>query len=460
MKITREFVKFCAELRFSKFPQEVIDRVKYLTLDFIGVAARGSLEDSTKVMYRFVEEISTKTKGGVIIGTKRYAPYQYSALANGTSAHALELEDVNNEALLHPGCVIFPAAFAACEMVGADSKKFIEGVVVGYEVMVRLGIALGPSSHYAQGFHPTATCGVFGATVAASKILGLDEGQMLNAIGISGSQAAGSLEFLTDGAWTKRMHPGWAAHSGLISAMLGKKGFKGPSSILEGKYGFLHAYSSSSNVNKILEGIGESYKILRTSIKPHACCRYNQGPIDGILKIMKQEHLKADEVERLTVGVLKAGFPIVVTPEKLKYNPLSVVDAQFSMPFGAAVAILYGRASLEEYTQEKVESPQVKEMMDKITCIENPELDKVYPKQWPASVQIRTKDGRTFSTWIDSPKGDPENPLSWDELIEKFHELTPSIYSKGRVEKLIDQTKKIERQRNLKQWTPVLLKDR
>lgn len=459
MEITRELVKFCAELRFDSFPQEVVDRVKYLALDFTGVAARGSLVDSTKVMYQSIKEMSSTSEGGVIIGTGMRAPYPYAALANGTSAHSLELDDVNNEASLHPGNAVFPAAFAACEMVGADGKKFMEGVVVGYEVMVRLGKALGPTAHYAQGFHPTATCGVFGAAVAVSKIMALNEDQMLNAVGVAGSQAAGSMEFLAQGAWTKRMHPGWAAFSGIIAAQLGKNGFKGPSTILEGKYGFLHAYSPSADSSKVLEGIGDSYQISRTSIKPHACCRYKQGPIDGILQIMKLNNLRADEVEQVTLGILKTGFPNVVKPEELKYNPRSIVDAQFSMPFGAAVAILYGKASLEEYTQEKLNSPQIKEMMKRIYCVENPELDKVYPKQWPASAQIKTKDGRTFSLWIDYPKGDPENALTWDELIAKFRGLISPIYTKERGEKLIDQIRKLDEQRNLKQWASVLLKD-
>ncbi|MDO8472267.1 MAG: MmgE/PrpD family protein, partial [Dehalococcoidia bacterium] len=202
MEITRELVKFCAELRFDSFPQEVVDRVKYLALDFTGVAARGSLVDSSKVMYQSIKEMSSTTEGGVIIGTGMRAPYSYAALANGTAAHSLELDDVNNEASLHPGNAVFPAALAACEMVGADGKKFMEGVVVGYEVMVRLGKALGPTAHYAQGFHPTATCGVFGAAVAVSKIMALNEDQMLNAVGVAGSQAAGSMEFLVQGAWT------------------------------------------------------------------------------------------------------------------------------------------------------------------------------------------------------------------------------------------------------------------
>jgi len=447
-------------LKFEEIPPEVRDRAKYFALDFVGVAARGSLENSTRAMYQFIKGIVSTAKVGVIIGTKTRAPYQYAALANGTSSHSLELDDVNNEASLHPGVAIFPAAFAASEMAEKNGKRFIEGVVLGYEVMIRLGKALGPKEHYGRGFHPTGTCGTFGATATAAKILGLNESQLVNAFGIAGSQSAGSMEFLAQGAWTKRMHPGWAAHNGIIACLLAKKGFKGPSTILEGRDGFLHAYSLNADANKVLEEIGSSFEIMRTSIKPHACCRYMQPPIDGILKVIKENQIKAEKVEKVTLGILKAGFPIIVTPEELKYNPKSVVDAQFSMPFGAAVAILYGEASLSQYREKVIQSSEVKEMMKKVHCVENPELDKVYPKQWPATVEIKTKDGRTFSTRIDYPKGDPENPLSWDELIEKFNRLTSSIYSKSRREKFIEQVRNIEDVGNLKPWTKILLRDR
>jgi 2-methylcitrate dehydratase PrpD len=459
MDITRKLVDFCNNLIYGDLPPEVIDGAKYLALDFLGVASRGSLVDSTKAMYGLIEDLGLDSKGGVIIGTGMRAPYEYAALANGTSAHSLELDDVHNEGSLHPGVAVFPAAFAACEMAGADGKRLIEAVVAGYEVTIRVGKALTPSGHYGRGFHPTGTCGVFGAAVAASKVLGLDRGQMLSSMGIAGSQAAGSMEFLADGSWTKRFHPGWAAHSGLIAALLAKRGFKGPSTILEGRNGFLKGYSGSSDPGKILEGLDDSYHIVTTSIKPHACCRYKQAPIDGVLQIMEKNRLKPDEVERVTLGILKAGFPIVVTPEESKYNPRSVVDAQFSMPFGAAVAMLYGKASLEEYTMEKVNSPRVKEVMQKVSCVEDPELDKVFPKQWPATVKIVTRDGKSYSAKIDYPKGDPENPLTWDELIDKVNGLASSIYSASHREEIIQRTRHLDAERDLRKFTPLLLRD-
>jgi len=410
-------------------------------------------------MYSFVKDMGLSPDGGVIIGTDMRAPYQYAALANGTSSHSLELDDVSNEASAHPGVVVFPAALAAGELVGCDGKRFIEAVVLGYEVMVRLGKALNPAHHYARGFHPTGTCGVFGAVVAASRILNLDAEEMLNALGIVGSQAAGSMEFLADGAWTKRLHPGWAAHSGIIAALLAKRGFSGPSTIVEGRFGFLHSYSDGSDLSKVLTGLGDSFEIMRTSIKPHACCRYKQGPIDGILKIMRENNLKAGEIEKVILGILKAGFPIIVEPRELKYNPKTVVDAQFSMPFGAAVAILYGKASLEEYTRENLNSGEIKEMMARVSCVEDPELDKVFPKQWPASAEVVTKDGRRFSTKIDYPKGDPENPLSWEELIGKFDELSSQVFSKDRRAEIISRVRSVEAEEAISNLTSLVSKE-
>ncbi|MBC7324163.1 MAG: MmgE/PrpD family protein, partial [Moorella sp. (in: Bacteria)] len=175
-----------------------------------------------------------------------------------------EMDDVSNEASLHPGVAVFPAALSAAQVNGCSGKDFLAAVVLGYEVMVRLGKALGPAKHYAQGFHPTGTCGVFGAVAAAGKIMDLSEEQLVSAFGIAGSQAAASMEFLSDGTWTKRLHPGWAAHSGLLAVFLAKKGFKGPSSILEGKSGFLRAYSPDPDYAKVTENLGQSYAIMRT----------------------------------------------------------------------------------------------------------------------------------------------------------------------------------------------------
>ena len=191
------------------------------------------------------------------------------------------------------------------------------------------------------------------------------------------------MEFLSDGAFTKRLHPGWAAHSGIIAAQLAREDFTGPGTIIEGRFGFLHAYSSGSKTASVLQNWGDPYEVLNTSIKPHACCRYNQGPIDGILKIMRENNLNASQIEKVTLGILKAGFAIVAEPQEQKSNPKSVVDAQFSMPFGAAVAILNGKATLDEYTMENVNSATVKELMQVPSARNCPSLMAVPPRSRP-----------------------------------------------------------------------------
>ena len=211
MGITQDLARYCSRIKFNDLSDEVVDCVKYRFLDWISVACRGSIENPSQTVYGFIRELE---KGqGVIVGTAEKAPYLYSALANGTTSHSIEMDDVDNESSLHPGVVVFPSALATGEMAEASGKRFILAVVLGYEVMVRLGTALGPENSYKRGFHPTGTCGTFGSSVASSKILGLQEDEILNAMGISGSQAAGSMEYLAQGAWTKPFHAGWAAHS-------------------------------------------------------------------------------------------------------------------------------------------------------------------------------------------------------------------------------------------------------
>jgi 2-methylcitrate dehydratase PrpD len=459
MQITEELVQRCHNLAYRELPADVIDRAKYLLLDYIGVAARGSLSDSSLPVQRVISILDKTQDGAVVIGTNIRSNPPYAALANGVASHSLELDDVVNEASLHPAVVIMTAALAAAHISGCTGKEFIEAVVAGYEVTIKLGIALDPAAHYAQGFHPTGTCGTMGAAITAAKILRLDPKSMQNALGIAGSQAAGSMEFLSDGAFTKRFHPGWAAHSGIIAALLARGNFSGPGTIIEGRFGFLHSYSPKSDPAKILENWGTPYEVIKTSIKPHACCRYKQGPIDGILKIMRENELSAADIENVTLSILKAGFALVAEPEDIKYNPKSIVDAQFSMPFGAAMAILHGKASLDQYTQENLSSQLVKEMMIKITCINDPEIEKDFPKKWPAVAIIKTTDGKEYTAKVDYPKGDPENPFTWEELIEKFRNLISPVFSEAGQNQIIEKVRSLEQIQDVTELSAILAND-
>jgi 2-methylcitrate dehydratase PrpD len=270
-------------------------------------------------------------------------------------------------------------------------------------------------------------------------LLGLTEEQTLAAVGIAGSMAAGSMEFLAEGAWTKRIHPGLAAQNGIHAALLAAEGFTGPLHILEGRDGFLRGYSRNAIPERLTAGLGDSFEILHTAVKPHACCRYMQGPIDAILEIMREHGIEANRIENIEVAILEAGWGIVSEPKEKKYHPESIVDAQFSMPFGAAVAVLRGAAGLDQFTLFQIRSPEVHGMMQKVTLVKDSRLEETFPREWPARVVIRLAGGQQYEKFVRYPKGDPENPLTWDEMAAKFRALAGQVISAERCNQIIER---------------------
>ncbi len=439
-------------------PVEVIEKAKYFLLDFVAVAARGAQEASSRAMVGVLDDINPANRGEVVIGTDRRAAFPYAALANGTFGHTLELDDVHNASSLHPGTVVIPAALAVTEHLQLSGGALIDGMIVGYEVMTRLGMALNPAEHYRQGFHPTGTCGVFGAAAAAARILELDESATASALGLAGSMASGSLEFLMDAAWSKRVHGGWSAYGGIMAALMAKRGITGPGTIIEGPYGFLHAYSRSTDVERLVAELGEAFEIGRCSVKPYACCRYMQAPLDGVLEIVRTHRLKPEQVDRITIGMLRAGFPVVAEPRDRKANPRTLTEAQFSMPFGAAVVCVHGRLAIDDVSDTNLEAPVVRNLMQRVECVEDSGLDARYPEEWPATVKIRTRDGRTYSTRVSSPKGDPDNPLTWDELEAKAASLMAMVYEPDQLRRIVEATKTIDSMADVRHYSRLLLR--
>jgi 2-methylcitrate dehydratase PrpD len=423
---TRELVDFLHDLKPRSLPAEVLDRARYFLLDYLAVAIRGSQEESARSVQRMIER-SGATGPATVIGTPIRTLPALAALANGTASHGIELDDTHSGGSIHLGTTMYSAALALVEsMPETPRERFLAAVVAGFEAAARIAMAVQPKEHYALGFHPTQTCGVFGAAITASKLLGLTADQMLSAVGIAGSMAAGSMEFLAEGAWTKRIHPGLAAQNGIQAAMLAAEGFMGPRHILEGRDGFLAGHSRRPLPECLTSGLGESFEILHTAVKPHACCRYMQGPIDAILALVREHAIQPDHIGKIEVAVLEAGWGIVCEPRQRKYDPQSIVDAQFSMPFGAAVAVLCGAAGLDQFTLPQVRSPQVRRMMSKVVLEKDARLDETFPREWPARVIIYT-DGNSYEKFVRYPKGDPENPLSWDEMAGKFQSLTGPV---------------------------------
>jgi len=434
--ITLDLVQFAHSLSRKHLDGEVIERVRFLLLDYLGVTIAGSRSESSQSVQRMVAR-SAVSGPCTVIGTASRTTPEYAALVNGTSSHSLELDDTHQAGSIHLGTVMFSTAIAVSEAYpGINFEQFAPAIVVGYELAARIARALQPKYHYELGFHPTATCGVFGAAVTAAKLLGLTEDQMLSAMGIAGSSAAGSLEFLAEGAWTKRLHPGLSAQNGILAAKLAAEGFRGPSAILEGRDGFLSGYSRKPLPELVTHELGRSFEIMRTSVKPHACCRYMQAPVDGLIELAVAHDIFPSQIERIEVAVLEAGWPLVCEPRERKYAPANIVDAQFSMPFGAAVALTYRTAGLDQFTEDNLRLSHIKDLMSKVVLVKDARIEKNFPEEWPARVQIHLKTGAQYEEYVRFPKGDSENPLTWEELSAKSYSLAMLVLPMSRCEQI------------------------
>jgi 2-methylcitrate dehydratase PrpD len=439
IEYTRELVDFLHGLKPENLPAEVLDRARYFLLDYLSVAIRGSQEESARCVQRMIERMGA-TGCARVIGTPIRTLPALAALANGTAAHGIEQDDTHSGGSIHLGTTMFPVAMALAETLPeTTAEQFLTAVLAGYEAAARVAMAVQPKEHYALGFHPTQTCGVFGSAITASKLLGLTAEQTLAAVGIAGSMAAGSMEFLAEGAWTKRIHPGLAAQNGIHAGLLAAEGFSGPRHILEGRDGFLRAYSRHPAPERLTEGLGRSFEILQTAVKPHACCRYMQGPIDAILLTVREHQIAPEQIQTIEVAVLEAGWGIVAEPRQKKYHPESIVDAQFSMPFGAAVAVLCGAAGLDQFTMEQIRSPRVRQMMEKVILEKDIRLEKNFPREWPARVVVSLKSGQRYEEFVRHPKGDPENPLSGEEMAAKFRSLAGRVVSLERCDQILQR---------------------
>lgn len=423
-----DLAEFCANVQTKNMSPVVLERVRALLLDHLAVSLRGSLLPSSQAVYQMVKNAAGTAGGEItIFGRNERAEASWAALANGTAAHGLGMDDVECRSSLHPGAVVFPAVLALTEQEQASDDDFYAAVIAGYEVTLRVGAALLPAAVYERGFHPTAICGALGAAAACARLLHLSAQQINMALGIAGSMAAGSMAYLQNGAWTKSLHAGWACHAGITAARLAACHFTGPAMILEGKHNFLSAHSSQSNAELLQRCPEDDLALMQVSLKPYACCRYTHGLIDCLLDMRNSSALDLEAIRHIHCGVLSAGRSLIADPIAEKRRSASLVEAQSSLPFCAAIALITGRADLSVFTEEWLRHPLVRSLMQRVVCYASPELDDYYPYEWRARASIEMDDGRQLHASRQHALGDPRNPLTAEQLEARFHQLTEPV---------------------------------
>jgi len=429
INLSKYVADWVVNTRYEDLSEQVIELTTTFVIDHFGVVLAGTQKTSSQIILEVCQAWSPQEPACTVVGRPERNSAPFSALINGTTGHALELDDDHREGTQHPGVAVIPAAFAVAEQLGRSGKEFILAAALGYEIMIRLGEAhLGKS--YLRGFHPTGTCGTIGAAVAAGKLMGLNVEQMVSAIGLAASQSAGLLTFRSNGAWNKRLHAGQAAMSGVICAELASRGFRGPSESLLSPEGWLQAfaYNEQFDINFVVDRLGEKWDLLENSIKVHACCRFAGPIVDATLETVLREDIQPEQVESVTVAMAK--YPLtrsLIEPLERKLNPTSVVDAQFSAPFAAAVSIVKRRAFIEEYSETGIRDPEVLAMARKVKWEVDPEAERLWPKRYPCQVTIELVDGRRASSRVEWPKGDPENAVTAEEVKQKFLTLASPV---------------------------------
>lgn len=433
--VTRALADYAAGLAGAKLPPDVVARARLLFLDLAGSIIRAPLELPSPAVLRAAAAALGQDGGTsrVFGDTQTWTPAG-AALLNGAHGHALDFDDTHAPSTLHPGAPVIPAAFAAAQMAGVSGADLIAGMVAGYDVTCRVGRALPAGEHYARGFHPTATCGVFGAAAAAGRVLGLTGDQIASAFGIALSQAAGSLQFLANGAWTKPFQVGWAASAGVTAAVLARQGYLGPAEALEGKHGFLKAYAPAPRPALAMADLGHAYELMATGVKPYPSCRYGHAGIDAALKLRAQHRLAPSDIETVTYGLSNAGMLMIGAPADAKRKPRNVVDAQFSAPFVLAAAFLHGEVTWESYSL--LESAAMKAMIARINCVFDPEIEAEFPANMSGRVTVVAR-GQTYTEKVVVPYGEPSNFVSEDMLLAKFFSLARPAMG-ARCEELAD----------------------
>jgi len=442
--ITRELSQFVADITYDGLPDAVRERAKSLLLDIVGIALCARHDaDSTPAMLAAVTDLGLADgTAGVIGDAAGHAPAG-AALVNGALAHSLDFDDTHAESSLHPSAPVVPAALAAAEMCGADGRRLIAGVVAGYEVICRLGMALVPTGHYERGFHPTATAGAFAAAAAAGKVFGLDARGIENAFGIALSQAAGSLQFLENGAWTKRFQVGQAAMNGLMAACFARRGYLGAAAAIEGRHGFLRAYAPDPVPERVLAGLGAQYETLRIAVKPYPSCRYGHAAIDAVIALAAANDVVPDRVASMQIGLPQKGYDITGSPQAQKQNPKSIVDGQFSMPFVAAVALSRRAMGWDDYPRHLAD-PETLALCRRTSTVVDPEAEAEFPANMSGSVRIRLVDGGELRRFVAVPKGEPDNFLTAAELRGKFDTLVSPYLAPARADALCRCIRELE----------------
>ena len=410
---TAKLAEFLSRIEFSHLSAEAVERTKGLFLDWVACSLAGAGARPVVLMEQFARQMGPSAGPSEVLVSRTTTSPLFAAYINAAASHVVEQDDLHNTSIMHPATVVFPAALACAQAVGANGEQFIAACVAGYEAATRVGAFLG-RSHY-EIFHTTGTSGTLGAAAAVGSLLKLDAIQMNHALGSAGTQAAGLWEFLRDAADSKQLHTAKAAGDGLLAAYLALGGFTGASRILEGAQGMGAGMSKRSDPQKLTVNLGKDWAVCQTSIKFHACCRHTHPCADALASLIAEHDITHRDIARITAKVYQSAFDVLGAVDVAR----TVHQSKFSMGFVLALIAREGSAGIGDFGECALADAELLSLASKVSMVVDTEIDAAHPNRWMGTVDVETVDGRRLSATTQEPKGDPGNALSKAELEAK-----------------------------------------
>jgi 2-methylcitrate dehydratase len=423
--VTTKMARWAADLKFEQLSADAIYQAKRFLLDSLGCALGGYQQHDVKIALEVLDEVAGQGRA-TVIGTGKQLDPVSASLANALMIRCMDYNDIYwKQDPCHPSD-IFPAAIACCERARNDGKELVVGLVLGHEFEMRLCEAAYPGIRERGWHHATLTA--FVSPIVAGRVLHLPWEQIQQAIGISASRHC-TLGAVTAGKLTmmKNAVDPMATQSGVLAALLAEKGYSGPEHVIDGKEGLTHVFGPEWKLDLLTAGLGESWRITQCGMKAFPTEALTHTPISAVLDLVKTNDLHADQIETVQIRSLARAADILSDPSK--YDPHTKETADHSLPYVIAAALVDRQVTPVQFTMQKIMDPLLREQLTKVKVIADPEIEKVFPALQRVIVQIKTKDGRCFDKQLDFPKGDPRNPLTDQELEEKFSALAEGVLS-------------------------------
>lgn len=440
MYVVEKLAKFAEDLRTHPLAPEVLHHAKRAVVDWIAALLPGAVEPPATLLERALS--SDLDRGSATLGTGRRATAHAAALINGAAAHTVEVDDIFKDAIFHPGAPTIAAALAGAQELGADGAAFLRAVIVGYEISTRIGIAMG-RAHY-RYWHNTGTIGSFGAAAACAELYKLDRRRFAHALATVTTFAAGLQQAFRMESMSKPLHAGRAAEAGLLAARLAQEGVTGSLDVIEGAAGFGLAMGDAPDWDEALATLGRGWHITRMTFKNHACCGHAFAAIDGALALQQRLAIRQTDLARVRIGTYRTALDVAGAE-----NPMSAMEARFSLKYVVATALVHGSVRLGAFDATRMTDPATRSLMSRIELAVDPEIDTLFPGQRAARVTMTTHDGRSETFLQPTRKGDPDAPLSDAELEEKFRELAGGVIGPARADDLLARLWTLDGSRDL-----------